>query len=107
MRVPVLATLIILGGTLATSVCFPQECETWPPISLHPDNPHYFLFRGKPTVLITSGEHETDHVDGREQFDQEGGTWRFSSPLFDVDIPLRVRKYEAREQHPSRKVPLA
>jgi len=27
------------------------------PISLHPDNPHYFLFRGKPAVLITSGEH--------------------------------------------------
>ncbi|MHB9027787.1 MAG: DUF6298 domain-containing protein [Candidatus Latescibacterota bacterium] len=27
------------------------------PISLHSDNPHYFLFRGKPTVLITSGEH--------------------------------------------------
>jgi hypothetical protein len=27
------------------------------PISLHPGNPHYFLFRGKPTVLVTSGEH--------------------------------------------------
>ena len=27
------------------------------PIRLHPRNPHYFLFRGKPTVLITSGEH--------------------------------------------------
>lgn len=27
------------------------------PLALHPDNPHYFLFRGKPTVLITSGEH--------------------------------------------------
>ncbi|HEX3997127.1 MAG TPA: putative collagen-binding domain-containing protein [Pirellulales bacterium] len=27
------------------------------PIALHPDHPHYFLFRGKPTVLITSGEH--------------------------------------------------
>jgi hypothetical protein len=27
------------------------------PIALHPGNPHYFLFRGKPTVLITSGEH--------------------------------------------------
>ena len=26
-------------------------------IKLHPKNPHYFLFRGKPTVLITSGEH--------------------------------------------------
>jgi hypothetical protein len=27
------------------------------PLALHPDNGHYFLFRGKPTVLITSGEH--------------------------------------------------
>jgi hypothetical protein len=27
------------------------------PLALHPDNRHYFLFRGKPTVLITSGEH--------------------------------------------------
>ena len=28
-----------------------------PPIQLNPANPHYFLFRGKPTILITSGEH--------------------------------------------------
>ncbi|MCA9183530.1 MAG: hypothetical protein KDA51_18845 [Planctomycetales bacterium] len=28
-----------------------------PPLSLHPDNPHYFLWRGQPTVLITSAEH--------------------------------------------------
>ncbi|HET8550710.1 MAG TPA: hypothetical protein VFL57_22030 [Bryobacteraceae bacterium] len=27
------------------------------PLQLHPENPHYFLFRGKPTVLVTSGEH--------------------------------------------------
>lgn len=27
------------------------------PISLHPENPHYLLFRDRPTVLITSGEH--------------------------------------------------
>ncbi|MBI3684084.1 MAG: hypothetical protein HY235_27235 [Acidobacteria bacterium] len=27
------------------------------PIRLHPDNPHYFQFRGKPAVLITSAEH--------------------------------------------------
>ncbi|MEO8369697.1 MAG: hypothetical protein ABI806_10880 [Candidatus Solibacter sp.] len=27
------------------------------PIKLHPDNPRYFLFQGRPTVLITSGEH--------------------------------------------------
>ncbi len=27
------------------------------PLKLHPDNPHYLWFRGKPAVLITSGEH--------------------------------------------------
>jgi len=27
------------------------------PIRLHPDNPHYFLWQGKPTILITSAEH--------------------------------------------------
>ena len=27
------------------------------PLSLHPDNPHYFLFHGEPIVLITSAEH--------------------------------------------------
>lgn len=27
------------------------------PISLHPENPHYFRYQGQPTVLITSAEH--------------------------------------------------
>jgi hypothetical protein len=27
------------------------------PIRLHPENPHYFLFGGRPAILITSGEH--------------------------------------------------
>ena len=27
------------------------------PFHLHPENPHYFLFRGEPTLLITSAEH--------------------------------------------------
>ena len=26
-------------------------------IRAHPDNPHFYLFRGRPTVLITSAEH--------------------------------------------------
>ena len=30
---------------------------TQAPLALHPDNPRYFLFRGRPTVLVTSGEH--------------------------------------------------
>src|SRR5262245_16916615 len=28
-----------------------------PPIRPHPENPHVFLWRGKPTVLATAGEH--------------------------------------------------
>lgn len=27
------------------------------PIALNPENPHYFIYDGKPVVLITSGEH--------------------------------------------------
>ncbi len=27
------------------------------PLRLHPDNPHYFEYRGRPVLLITSGEH--------------------------------------------------
>lgn len=48
-RSPVFALLFVLF--VATS--FAQS----KPLALHPDNPHYFLFRSKPTVLITSGEH--------------------------------------------------
>jgi hypothetical protein len=32
-------------------------CLAQTPLGLCPENPHYFLFRGKPTVLITSAEH--------------------------------------------------
>ena len=39
------------------SVNASQPANRIKPIQLHPDNPHYFLWRGKPTVLITSGEH--------------------------------------------------
>ena len=34
-----------------------RAAEKTEPIRLHAKNPHYFLFRGKATVLITSGEH--------------------------------------------------
>jgi len=42
-----LLTLLLLSG-----VCLAAE-----PIGLHPQNPHYFEWRDKPTVLIGSGEH--------------------------------------------------
>jgi hypothetical protein len=41
-------------ATLFFIISLPMAGE---PISLHPDNPHYLLFRGKPTVLISSTEH--------------------------------------------------
>jgi len=47
----------MLPALLVLAVTSPPNAKNEPPIRLHPDNPHYFLFRGKPTVLITSGEH--------------------------------------------------
>ena len=39
------------------------------PVSLHPLNRHYFIFRGKPEILITSAEHYGAVVNGA--FDYE------------------------------------
>ena len=44
---PVIAVLLSLAASRAAAA----------PLALCPDNPHYFLFREKPTVLITSAEH--------------------------------------------------
>jgi hypothetical protein len=44
--------LMIVGAFAHTN----GLCQT-KPIALHPDNPHYFIYKEKPTVLITSGEH--------------------------------------------------
>jgi collagenase-like protein with putative collagen-binding domain len=48
---PAMLMLLLLLPSLSLSA------EQHEPIRLHPENPHYFLFRGKPTVLITSAEH--------------------------------------------------
>ena len=49
-----LALVIVCAGACAGNVGVAQAPST--PIALH-DNPHYFQWRGKPTILITSGEH--------------------------------------------------
>src|SRR5438309_6703787 len=41
----------------ALAVLAAPAAEPPKPLALHPENPRYFLFRGKPTVLITSAEH--------------------------------------------------
>jgi hypothetical protein len=45
---------ICLLGFVLTFVVGQLAAE---PIKVHPDNPHYYLFNGKPTILITSAEH--------------------------------------------------
>lgn len=44
--------VILLGLSSTTAAEEPSA-----PLKLHPDNPHYFLFRDRPTILITSAEH--------------------------------------------------
>jgi hypothetical protein len=51
-----LATQFLLTALLSLAASA-AESDTPRPLALHPDNPHYFLFRGRPTVLVTSGEH--------------------------------------------------
>ena len=55
MRIAIALLPAILLLTL-TSSCRPQK-DTGMPLRLHPDNPHYFLYQDKPTILITSAEH--------------------------------------------------
>ncbi len=53
------ATSLVLFLISISSIAWPvpQGALAQEPIALHPENPHYFLWRGKPTLLITSGEH--------------------------------------------------
>jgi hypothetical protein len=50
---------IRLLATLTTLALAPPvgAADAPEPLALHPKNPHYFLFRDKPTILVTSGEH--------------------------------------------------
>lgn len=49
--------LVLLVSHLLASVVASRCLAGSGPLALHPDNPHYFIYRGKPAVLITSAEH--------------------------------------------------
>ncbi|MBN2315500.1 MAG: hypothetical protein JXM79_16345 [Sedimentisphaerales bacterium] len=49
--------LYIMAGAAVYAAQPVRQEKKYKPIQLHPENPHYFLWRGQPTVLITSGEH--------------------------------------------------
>ena len=55
MRLSILRRAISLALALLPVLVSADELR--PPLSLHPDNPRYFLWRGRPTVLVASGEH--------------------------------------------------
>ena len=70
-----------------------------PPIQLHPENGHYFLFRKRPTVLISSAEHygavlnaEFDYVTYLNELQRHGlnqtrtwsGTYRETATSFGI-----------------------
>ena len=47
--------IFLLLSVFLLSACSSPELPQ--PLSLHPQNPHYFLFRGEPAILIGSTEH--------------------------------------------------
>ena len=81
------------------------------PIQLHPENGHYFLFRGRPTILITSAEHygavlnaEFDYIKYLDELQRHGlnqtrawsGTYREIGTSFGIrDNTLAPRRYLA------------
>ncbi len=46
----------VIGCQGAESVADARKSET-DPVRAHPDNPHYFSYKGKPLVLITTDQH--------------------------------------------------
>ncbi|MBN2476767.1 MAG: hypothetical protein JXB62_19310 [Pirellulales bacterium] len=52
-----LGLLVLMAASAPPAAVSPAKAQSPKPIALNPDNPHYFLFRDRPTVLITSGEH--------------------------------------------------
>ncbi|HSA00854.1 MAG TPA: family 43 glycosylhydrolase, partial [Candidatus Paceibacterota bacterium] len=49
--------LALYGAVMLATMSASGAVPPAGPLRLHPDNPHYFDWRGKPTVLITAGEH--------------------------------------------------
>jgi len=54
---PLLFMAMLLAACIAKETHSDLISEADGPIRLHPENPHYFLYQGKPLALITSAEH--------------------------------------------------
>ena len=78
-----------------------QELSKKPALSLHPENPHYFFFQGKPTILIGSGEHygavlnlDFDYVKYLDELQVHGlnHTRTFSGAYVEPEGAFRISK---------------
>ncbi len=87
-------------ATLLLIMSLPAADE---PISLHPANPHYLLFRGKPTVLISSTEHYgavlNADFDAIPYLDELRTSPQSHQDVF-RHIPRSTRLVQDREKHP-------
>lgn len=71
------------------------------PLSLHPENPHYFLFRGKALAIISSSEHygavlnpAFDYIKYLNTLKEEGMTYTrlFTGAYFEKDGSFGIEK---------------
>jgi hypothetical protein len=110
MRVMSAPLLIIFASA---ALCLAQEPggRAHPPLQLHPLNGHYLLFRGRPTILVGSGEHygavmnlDFDYIRYLDEIEANGlnltrtfsGTYREIQESFGItDNPLAPRHYLA------------
>lgn len=90
---PLIAAFFALFGK-------PQRNEVLP-LALHPENPHYFLFRGKPAILLGSGEHygavlnlDFDYLKYLNELQTNGlnHTRTFSGAYVEPDGAFRIAK---------------
>ena len=101
--------LLLLMAYILSSILIPPTASASEPSELHTSNPHYFLFRGSPTVLITSGEHygavlnlDFDYIRYLDELQSNGLNLNLKSgqalPILNFQGPLRFSKTHS---HPS------
>ncbi|RMG58643.1 MAG: hypothetical protein D6722_23315, partial [Bacteroidetes bacterium] len=57
MRLLPLLLLLLTACTIPDPEGQARDVPMDGPIQLHPHNPHYLLYRGQTTLLVTSAEH--------------------------------------------------
>ena len=83
---------------LSLSVCM---LLTGQPLALHPENPHYYLFRGKVLAIVSSGEHygavlnpDFDYIKYLNTLEKEGMVYTrlFSGTYFERSGSFGIEK---------------